>query len=47
MALAIAANENWEALQLDVLTAFLNVEVQEEVYVRIPPGYESLDDVPR
>ena len=43
MALAIAASEDWEVLQLDVQTAFLNAEVQEEVYVRAPPGYEPLD----
>ena len=42
MALAVAAREDWEVLQLDVETAFLNAEVQ-EVYVKTPPGYESLD----
>ena len=46
MALATAASEEWKVLRLDVQTAFLNVEVQEEVYVRIPPGYESLDATP-
>ena len=43
MALAIAASENWKVLQLDVQTAFQDAEVQEEVYVRTPPAYESLD----
>ena len=43
LALTIAASEDWEALQLDVQTAFLIVEVQ-EVYVRIPPGYKPLGD---
>ena len=43
MALAINANEDWDVFQLDVQTAFLNAEVQEEVHVRTPPGYESLE----
>ena len=43
MALAIAAHENWEVLQLDVQAAFLNASVQEEVYVKTPPGYGSVD----
>ena len=33
MALAISAGENWEVLQLGVQAAFLNAEVQKEVYV--------------
>ena len=43
MALAIAAHEDWEVLQLDVQTAFLNASVQEEVYVETPPGLGSVD----
>ena len=43
MALAIAASEDWEVFQFDVQTAFLNAEVQEEVYVKTPPGYKWLD----
>ena len=39
MAPAIAASDDWAVLQLDVQTAFLNAEVQEEVYVTTPPGY--------
>ena len=38
MALAIAPSEDLEVLQLDAQTAFLNAEVQEEVYVKNPPG---------
>ena len=43
MALAIAAHEDWEVLQLDVQTAFLNASVEEEVYVETPPGLGSVD----
>ena len=43
MALAIAAHENWGVLQLDVQTAFRNASVQEELYVRTPPGCGSVD----
>ena len=35
MALAIAACKDWEVLQLDIQTAFVNVEVHEEVNVTI------------
>lgn len=43
MALAIAEHEDSEVLRLDVQTPFLNASVQEEVYVKTPPGYESVD----
>ena len=43
LALVIAASEDWEVLQLGVHPTFLNGKVQEEVYARTPPGYESLD----
>lgn len=38
MALAIAASEDWEVLQLDVQTAFLNSKVDAEVHVKASPG---------
>ena len=43
MALAIAASEDWDVFRLDLQTAFLNAEVQEELFVKTPSGYESLD----
>ena len=44
MALAVAASDDKEVFQLDVQTAFPDADVQEEVHVNTPPGYESLDD---
>jgi len=37
--LALAANRGWEVHHLDVKTAFLNGELEEEVYVSQPEGY--------
>ena len=49
MVLAIATELDFECLQLDYNTAFLNAKkVEEEVYVKMAPGYEELsnDGVP-
>ena len=40
MVLAIAAHNKWYVHQMDVMSAFLNGSLEEEVYVRQPPGYE-------
>jgi hypothetical protein len=37
--LALAANRGWQVHHLDVKTAFLNGELEEEVYVAQPEGY--------
>jgi hypothetical protein len=37
--LAHAANEGWPVHHMDVKSAFLNGELQEEVYVEQPPGF--------
>ena len=42
--LAIAAEMDWEARQLDVKTAFLYADIEEEVFVAEPPGFEANDN---
>lgn len=37
--LALAAQSNWEVFQLDVKSAFLHGELEEDVYVKQPEGY--------
>jgi len=39
--LAMAANGGWEVHHMDVKSAFLNGELQEEVYVHQPPGFQE------
>lgn len=38
--LSIAAQRNWKIHHLDVKSAFLNGELEEEIYVRQPQGFE-------
>ncbi|KAL2635925.1 hypothetical protein R1flu_007404 [Riccia fluitans] len=46
MVMALAAKHDWEVEQMDVDTAFLNGELQEEIYMKQPPGFvvEGLED---
>ena len=44
MVLVIAAEFDFECWQLDYNTAFLNAKVEEEVYVKMAPGYEEFNN---
>ncbi|CAN6980848.1 unnamed protein product [Brassica oleracea var. botrytis] len=40
--LSLAAAKDWSITQLDISNAFLNGDLDEEIYMRLPEGYEDL-----
>ena len=44
MVLVTAAEKGWTVWKLDVQTAFLYADVEEEVWVKMAPGYEAKDE---
>jgi hypothetical protein len=43
--LSIAANLGWSLQQFDVKNVFLHKDLEEEVYMEIPPGLEDSSSV--
>ena len=41
LVLAIAASKHWEVHHMDVKSAFLHGDLQEEIYMKQPEGYTS------
>ena len=39
--ISCAANLGWNLFQMDVKNAFLHGDLQEEIYMHIPPGFET------
>ena len=45
MVVALAANNDWVLVHLDVITAFLNGDLKEIVYMEVPQGFQNSSTV--
>ena len=43
--LSLTANLDWQLHQFDVKNVFLHGDLEEEIYMDIPPGYSTNDEV--